>query len=478
LIDYNSPAIVWFRNDLRISENLALQAAVKHVAVIPVFIWAPDEEKPWAPGEASRWWLHRSLGELDKSLKAKESQLFIDTDNSLVALQKIIEATGAKSVYWNRRYEPAIIERDKKLEKCLIGAGLYIETFNSSLLNDPWEVLKKDGSPYRVYTAYWNVARTKVDLSKKKVRFQIPIPPKGLRSYKSISDLNLCPKISWDQGFKDSWRPGEEQAKKNLAKFLRTRISSYDKDRDIPSLTGTSLLSPHLHFGEIGPKQIWAAIIKKTNKNLNSQQYLKELVWRDFAAQLLYHFPHTDKDPLRDAFKKFPWKRSKKNLKAWQTGMTGYPIVDAGMRQLWTIGWMHNRVRMIVASFLIKDFQIRWQEGAEWFWDTLVDADLASNTMGWQWTAGCGADAAPYFRVFNPMLQGTRFDPEGRYIRKWVPELKALPTKWIHSPWDAPQEELKKAGVILGRTYPKPTVDHFEAKMEALFAYDAIKTKK
>lgn len=395
-----------------------------------------------------------------------------------MALQKIIEATGTTSVYWNRRYEPTIIERDKKVARILISTGLHVDTFNSSLLNEPWEVLKKDGTPYKVYTAYWNVARTKVVRTSKLMRTQVPKPPNGFQTKKSISDLKLSSNIPWDQGLKDSWLPGEEHGKKNLKKFIRSGIESYDTDRDIPSIIGTSLLSPYLHFGEIGPKQIWTAVTKNTSKNTNSLKFLKELVWRDFAAQLLYHFPHTDTLPLRDAFKSFPWKKSKKHLKAWQTGMTGYPIVDAGMRQLWQVGWMHNRVRMIVASFLVKDYQIRWQEGSKWFWDTLVDADLASNTMGWQWTAGCGADAAPYFRVFNPMLQGSRFDPEGRYIRKWIPELKELPNKWIHSPWDAPQEELEKSGVILGRTYPMPTVDHFEAKMEALFAYDSIKAKK
>jgi len=473
----NSPAILWFRNDQRLSDNPALVAASKHNSVIPIFIWAPHEETPWEPGAASKWWLHHSLLELDASLKAIGSRLHITTGNSQKTLEDLIQKTGAKALYWNRRYEPSIISRDKEIKKYFSEAGIYVESFNSSLLNEPWEVLKKDGAPYQVYTPYWNAAKKIISAKVSSKIKDFPGFPGKIANSLKVSDLDLTPKIPWDSGFKKQWNPGEEHALKILANFTNKSLSSYNTGRDIPSIPGTSLLSPYLHFGNISPRQVWATVIKKKLNSKDSEQYLKELVWREFAAQLLYHFPKTDSHPLREQFSKFPWRKSKSKLQAWQKGLTGYPIVDAGMRQLWHTGWMHNRVRMIVASFLVKDLQIKWQEGAKWFWDTLVDADLASNTMGWQWTAGCGADAAPYFRIFNPMLQGSRFDPDGAYVKQWIPELKDLPKKWIHAPWDAPRDELDKAGIKLGKDYPKPIVDHFEAKMLALMAYEQIKNK-
>lgn len=472
---YSSPSIVWFRNDQRLSDNPALREAAKHQSMLPVFIWAPDEESPWEPGGASRWWLHRSLQELNKSLKEKNSFLYIDKGPTLGCLEKLAQNIGASAIYWNRHYEPKVIVRDKEIKTALTKKDLLIKSFKGSVLNEPWEVLKKNETPYQVYTPYWKVAHPKIAIEKNS-RISIPAPPSKITSPHTVAELALNPQIAWDGGLTEFWQPGEEQAQKLLKSFVKQAVEDYEDDRNIPSIEGTSFMSPYLHFGNISPRQIWQAV-KKKNAN-KTEQFLKEVVWRDFAVNLIYHFPYTDKEPLRDAFKKFPWRKSKKHLKAWQQGMTGFPIVDAGMRQLYHIGWMHNRVRMIVASFLVKDLQIKWQEGARWFWDTLVDADLASNSMGWQWAAGSGADAAPYFRVFNPMLQGSRFDPDGKYIREWIPELSDLPNKWIHEPWEAPADELKKAGIVLGETYPEPLVDHAHAKRKALAAYETIKSKK
>ena len=297
-----------------------------------------------------------------------------------------------------------------------------------------------------------------------------------------LSELSLLPKINWDSGFKSAWVPGEEGAKRELKRFVESDLFDYHERRNIPSVVGTSRLSPYLAWGELSPNQIWFAVQEKLKRaGVTSQEgsrvYLNEILWREFAYHLLFHFPETPTKPLREEFSRFPWADNKKLLRCWQRGRTGYPIVDAGMRELWVTGWMHNRVRMIVASFLVKDLLIPWQRGAEWFWDTLVDADLASNTLGWQWTAGCGADAAPFFRVFNPSGQGERFDTEGDYVKRWCPELAKLPAKWIHRPWEAPQEILSRAGVELGVDYPKPVVDHAEMRAEALEAYSSLKAE-
>ena len=475
----NKTAIVWFRRDLRLRDNPALVYALKNAdKIIPLYIWSPEEESPWQIGGASKWWLHHSLLSLEKSLADKGGNLLIKAGDSLDELTRLIEEFNPTLICWNRLYDPKLIKRDKEIKGSLRETGIEVKTFNSALLCEPWEVQNSSKKPFQVFSPFWKFIIK---------NFECPKPlsaPKEIKTFKylpsakTIGDLNLLPKIPWDEGFCDHWKPGEESAIKSLKKFLKTPVDSYKESRNLPDRVGTSRLSPHLHFGEISPRQIyWQTRREFGSDNPDAECFLSEIGWREFAHHLLYHFPETTKKPLKDAFKKFPWKKKKKDLVAWQKGKTGYPIVDAGMRELWHTGWMHNRVRMIVASFLVKHLLQPWQEGAKWFWDTLVDADLASNTLGWQWTAGCGADAAPYFRVFNPLLQGEKFDKQGLYVRKWLPEISKLPNKWIHKPWEAPKEVLQDAEVVLGKNYPKPIVGLMEGRDRALDAYEEIKGK-
>lgn len=476
------PALVWFRQDLRLMDNPAFTAGCSFASgVIPVFIWSPEEEGPQAPGAASRWWLHHSLTALQQALRESGSQLLLRRGSAQTVLGELIRVTGARAVFWNRRYEPAAIARDTALKKALLAAGVQVESFNSNLLFEPWEIATKTKQPYQVFSPYWRAC-----LAGAAVEKPLPVPakaptPASWPESEKLDALGLLPRIDWAAGLRAAWRPGEAGAHDLLERFLDEAIAHYGTDRDRPEHPGTSRLSPHLHFGEISPRQIWHAVqarIKEGARALVAQgeHFLREVGWREFAHHLLYHFPHTVTKPLRPEFERFPWSRDRKKLRAWQRGQTGYPIVDAGMRELWHTGWMHNRVRMIVASFLVKDLLISWQEGAAWFHDTLVDADLANNTLGWQWTAGCGADAAPYFRVFNPVIQAMKFDPDGTYVRHWVPELAQLPLPYLHRPWTAASALLRQAGVKLGKTYPWPLVDHGEARARALAALAASKS--
>jgi len=412
--------LLWFRQDLRLNDNPALQAALeKKSPIVPIFIWAPEEEEPWAPGAASRSWLHHSLTSLDQSLRKLGSKLIVRKGPTLSTLENLVQETGARAVYWNRRYEPLVIERDQKIKTTLREKGIEIQSFNSALLLEPWEVKNSQEKPFQVFTPFSKHCFQRIPLFEiEKSPSQLPFPKEKISSLR-IEDLKLTPSLPWDKNFYPFWKPGERGAHKNLNNFLENSIRAYETERDLPAHTGTSRLSPHLHFGEIGPKQVWRAA-QNLSPSKGKNTFLKELLWREFAYHLLYHFPHTPTEPLRSEFKKFPWEKNERFLKAWQKGETGYPIVDAGMRELWQTGWMHNRVRMIAASFLVKDLLISWQEGARWFWETLVDADLANNTLGWQWVAGCGADAAPFFRIFNPSLQASKFDPKQAYIRQWV----------------------------------------------------------
>lgn len=475
--------VVWFRNDLRLQDNPALAEAVaRGGAIVPLFIHDDEDgESPWPRGGASRWWLHRSLAALDAALRERGSRLTIARGDAATELRGVMKEAGARAVVWSRRYEPAVRQRDQALKTELIAGGFEARSFNAALLFEPHTVQNKSGGPFQVFTPFWR------HCSELEVTAPTKLPAGGLTAPSrwpesvELASLALLPRSDWADGFGARWQPGEAGAQAQLKRFLRDAVEAYDERRDFPAGAHTSSLSPHLHFGEIGPRQIWAAVRALSREtgvfpaSRGAQVFLKEVGWREFAYHLIYHFPQTPTEPLRKEFAAFPWAKNAAHLRAWQRGRTGYPIVDAGMRELWTTGWMHNRLRMIVASFLVKHLRLSWREGAAWFWDTLVDADLASNTLGWQWSAGCGADAAPYFRVFNPILQGRKFDPRGDYVRRWVPELARLPEEFIHQPWEAPPLELRAAGVELGRSYPAPIVDHGAARDAALAAFKTLK---
>lgn len=475
--------IVWFRKDLRLSDNPALDAAVAPGSpVIPVFIQSPDEDSPWAPGAASNWWLHHSLAALDQSLRARGSRLILRSGPAIQCLRQLAGECGATSVYWNRRYEPEVLARDSAVKSELESCGLKTGIFSSSLLFEPSAVRNSSGGPFRVFTPFWRACLSSPSQPHAPGRVcPVVPPPRRWPASLALHQLRLAPVPDWAGGLRQAWKPGEEGARTRLEQFVHGALSRYPKERDIPAVQGTSRLSPHLHFGEISPRAVWhgvkAAMAKTDNPGLREagEAFLRQLGWREFAFHILVSIPHSDQQPLRAEFRRFPWRRNARELRAWQHGQTGYPLVDAGMRELWATGWMHNRVRMVVASFLTKDLLLPWIAGAQWFWDTLVDADLANNAFGWQWTAGCGADAAPYFRIFNPVSQGERCDPKGDYIRRWVPELARLPTPWIHKPWQAPAAILAGAGIRLGKDYPRPIVDHAEARGRALAAYQSLR---
>jgi deoxyribodipyrimidine photo-lyase len=474
-------AIAWFRRDLRLADNPALAAACERAQrVIALYVHDPDAEGEWCPGAASNWWLHHSLGQLDASLRAKGSALVIRRGPALDALLSLARETGATQVYWNRLYDPALVARDSRVKGALREAGIACESFNSALFFEPWEVRTGQGGPYRVFTPFWKACRVRLDMQ----LAPLPAPeridgPAVSPASVPLAELRLRPAIAWDAGLKAAWQPGERGALERLEWFARSALDRYEAGRNRPDQDWVSRLSPFLHFGEIGPRQCLAAtrnaLVDAPSAGHSTESFLRELVWREFAHHLLHHFPSTTNAPLDPRFEGFPWEPNETFLRAWQRGRTGYPIVDAGMRELWTTGWMHNRVRMVVASLLTKNLRQHWLEGARWFWDTLVDADLANNTFGWQWTSGCGADAAPYFRIFNPVLQAERYDPERSYIRRWVPELARLPDSYIHRPWQAPDATLAAAGVRLGVDYPRPVVDLPASRQAALDAYARIR---
>jgi deoxyribodipyrimidine photo-lyase len=474
--------LVWFRQDLRLADNPALAAALKSGApIVPVYIFAPQEEASWAPGGAARWWLHHSLSRLDADLRRCGSRLCLrSAADSLRELQRLARQCGATRVVWNRRYEPAAVARDGRIKTALRAGGLETASFNGALLHEPWTVSTTSGGPFQVFSPFWRHCLELADPEPPLPAPQRIAAPTAWPASSDLSDLALLPRIGWSAGMQAAWTPGSGGAHAQLQQFLNDSWDDYPSGRDRPDLPATSRLSPHLHFGEIGPREVWhavrrCAVMRGEHTGGRRSRFLTELGWREFAYHLLFHFPHTPERPLREKFANFPWKPSPQRLRAWQRGLTGYPLIDAGMRQLWQTGWMHNRVRMIAASFLIKDLLQPWGDGARWFWDTLVDADLASNTLGWQWVAGSGADAAPYFRIFNPTLQATRFDPKGTYVREWVPELARLPDEWIHQPWAASAPVLATAGVELGSTYPRPLIEHETARAEALAALASLK---
>jgi deoxyribodipyrimidine photo-lyase len=471
----HTTALVWYRRDLRLADNPALtQALAEARQIIPVFIHAPEEEAPWAPGAASRWWLHYSLEKMSKDIAALGGRLIIRQGASLACLQQLSKETGATLVCWNRLYEPAVIARDTVIKRQLKEQGIIACSHNANLLFEPWEVRNQQDKPFRVFTPFWRHCQQRLaeQTSPLPAPDALPKVDKKIESL-ALSALELLPKINWDMGLRTHWQAGEAGAQSRLQTFIDNAVGDYKSQRDRPDKAGTSSIAPYLHFGEISPRQILAAL---NAQQVGAESYVRELGWREFSYHLLFHFPHTTDKPLDVRFENFPWDKNNAALTAWQRGQTGIPLVDAGMRELWRTGWMHNRVRMVVASFLTKNLRIHWLEGARWFWDTLCDADLANNTQGWQWTAGCGADAAPYFRIFNPTLQAERFDPEFAYIRRWVPEIARLPDRWITKPWEAPAAELSSANLELDGNYPRPIVDLSLSREQALAAYGQIKT--
>jgi deoxyribodipyrimidine photo-lyase len=473
--------IVWFRNDLRLADHRALHAAVESGApIIPVFILDDDTPGAWKIGGASRWWLHHSLASLAAALEARGNHLILRRGPARAILAQLLDETGAAEIVCSRGYEPWAAALEAAIKSDCEARGVAFRRFGGVLLFEPERVRNKSGEAFRVYSPMWRAVS-----SGEPPRQPLPSPktlnaPASVPKTDRLAAWDLLPaKPDWASGLRATWTPGEAGARARLDVFLREALRDYADQRNRPDLPSTSRLSPHLHFGEISPVMCWwaarhhAADDPKCDKGL--EVFLKELVWREFSYQLLVLDPKLPDQPFRSEFAAFPWRKETGHLKAWQSGQTGYPIVDAGMRELWTTGWMHNRVRMIVGSFLVKHLLLPWQAGEAWFWDTLVDADLASNAASWQWVAGSGADAAPYFRIFNPMKQGETFDPAGAYVRRWCPELGRLPDALIHAPWTAPAEILAAAGVILGKTYPKPIVDHSTARERALAAFASIR---
>ena len=469
-------AIHWFRQDLRLSDNPALDSAAQYETLIPIYILDEVNSGEFKMGAASKWWLHQSLTKLNESLDGK---LLVYQGNPHEILNKLIEEQEVSYVTWNRCYEPWRIDRDKKIKRKFEDKNVAVESFSASLLWEPWTISKDDGTPYRVFTPFYKkgclnseeprLPAGKVDLSN--------LYSEDLSSG-SITDLNLLPTIKWYKSFEEEWNPGEIGAEQNLNSFLDSGLLNYKEGRNFPSQEFVSRLSPHLHFGEISPNEVWYRA--KTKEGISGIEkslahFHSELGWREFSYYLLYHFPDLPNKNFQEKFDIFPWQENEEFLALWQKGNTGYPIVDAGMRELWQTGYMHNRLRMIVGSFLVKNLLIDWRFGERWFWDCLVDADLASNSASWQWVAGSGADAAPYFRIFNPITQGLKFDPEGEYTKKYVPELRDLPNKYLFSPWEAPENILADAGIELGKNYPKPMVDLKLSRETALEAFATTK---
>ncbi len=467
--------LVWLRQDLRVFDNPALAAAAERGRVLAVYILEDSSSAAARPlGGASRWWLHHSLTALEQAL----GPLLLLRGDPLEIIPRVARSVKASRVYWNRRYEPHAVARDGRLEASLSARGFTVTTCNSSLLFEPWEIKTLAGEPYRVFTPFWRACLKRPVASPSAApRIALADPPPGGDPLRSWSLLPSNP--DWAEGFAGVWSPGEAGAQRKLQTFVHEGLRGYRTRRDYPAARNVSRLSPHIHWGEISPRQIWAEIRECAASDptlaADADKFLAELGWREFAHHLLFHFPEMASANWKPSFDPFPWKNDRLQLRAWQRGRTGYPFIDAGMRELWATGYLGNRLRLVVASFLVKHLRIDWRTGESWFWDTLVDADLANNAAGWQWVFGSGADAAPYFRIFNPMEQGRKFDPVGSYVRRWCPELARLPDRWIHAPFEAPAEILRQAGVVLGQNYPRPIVEHASAREAALQAYATLK---
>ena len=489
------PIIYWFRQDLRLDDLPGLVAASG--PVYPLYILDETNPGDWVPGAASRWWLHHSLVALAGEIGERGGSLAIRQGDPADILLKVAGETGAQAVHCSRCIEPWASALEQHLHKMLPANGIEFKSFPGSLLFDPEHIRNRTGEPFKVFTPFWRhcLAEASVPSPRPlsgKIKFLRPTDPGAPKSTTSksksaalksatasLAKLNLLPRDpDWAAHWPKLWQPGSAGARSHLNRFMKTGIRDYDKGRDHPARPSTSRLSPHIHFGELSMRRVWHRVIGFKTKNprlkRHADKFLSELGWREFSCHLLHHYPHLPEQPFKAGFEDFPWLDNRRSLQAWQRGQTGYPIVDAGMRELWHTGYMHNRVRMIAASFLTKHLLIPWQMGERWFWDTLVDADLANNSSGWQWVAGSGADAAPWFRIFNPTLQGEKFDAKGDYVRRWVPELAELPNKHLHEPSAAPAVVLKRAGVELGKDYPQPLVSHREARAAALDAYRSM----
>jgi len=478
------PVIYWFRQDLRLADLPGLAAAAAEGRpVVPCYILDDEAAGRWAMGAASRWWLHHSLESLRESIAARGGALVLRRGPTREVLEALANEFSAEAVHCSRCIEPAAAALEKALHSEFSARGTAFRRFPGSLLFEPEQVANRGGRAFRVFTPFW-----KHCLGLPAPAAPLPIPPKLKfppieRDFAACADsLELQPRNpDRAAGWRDHWQPGEAGAAARLADFLARGIDDYEEGRDYPARRNTSRLSAHLHFGEISPRQLWHAARSRRSVDPESgrqiDKFLSELGWREFSHHLLHHFPHLPERAFRENFSDFPWLGDAAKLEVWQRGRTGYPIVDAGMRELRHTGYMHNRVRMIAASFLTKHLLLPWQAGESWFWDTLVDADLANNACGWQWVAGSGADAAPYFRIFNPAVQGRKFDAGGDYVRRWVPELAGLPDRHLHDPSSAPRQVLADAGVKPGSTYPQPVVDHREAREAAMAAYGAIRLR-
>ena len=466
-----SLTIHWFRQDLRLSDNPSLCAAVENSEVLPIYIL--DDYNPGLNimGKASRVWLHHSLNKLNESLGGA---LRVFSGNALDIIPELTQKYNIKSVYWNRCYEPWRIKRDKVIKEALQKQNIDVKSFNGSLMIEPWKILKSDGTPYKVFTAFNKKAYLEGYFTSTPI-----LKPNNTHYTKEnidcidIGSLALLPSGKWGNNVIKGWEVGEVAAYKKLQSFIESGLKTYKEGRNFPYKANVSRLSPHLHFGEISPRQICDAA-QSLDREENLDCFLSEIGWREFSYYLLYHFPDIPTKNLNLKFNLFPWSDNKELLTYWQRGATGIPIVDAGMRELWQTGYIHNRVRMIVGSFLVKNLLIHWNHGARWFWDCLFDSDLASNSCSWQWVAGCGADAALYFRIFNPVTQGQKFDVAGKYTRKYVPELKLLPDKYLFNPWEAPKQMLLDAGIQLGINYPEPIVDLSFSRKRALELFFAL----
>jgi deoxyribodipyrimidine photo-lyase len=470
-------AIFWFRQDLRLKDNPALTAAVNAgYDILPIYI-LDEENCDWPMGGASKTWLYHSLSHLNDKLDGK---LRCFTGDAQKVLQKLCREHDIYNIYWNRCYEPWRIKRDTDIKTQLNEQNVSCHSDNGSLLWEPWQILKQDKTPYKVFTPYYKKGCLNHDAPRK----PLPVPNKlKLISINSDNDvsldsLSLRPKLPWGDEIITAWDIGEDHAHEKLNTFIENGLSGYQDGRNYPAKPNISRMSPHLHFGEISPNQMWYAAAESEAPEKDVTCFKSELGWREFSYYLLYHFPELPYKNFQDKFDAFPWEDNHEHLKAWQTGQTGYPLIDAAMRELYQTGYMHNRPRMVVGSFLVKNLLLPWQAGEKWFWDCLFDADLASNSASWQWVAGSGADAAPYFRIFNPITQSEKFDPDGTYIKKYVPELKHVPEKLIHAPWEMSISEQRAHKVIIGKDYPAPIVNVKETRQRALDAYATIKTNQ